>query len=161
MIRRGLVLDATAAGALRSTKHEDRHRAAVILAIAAADAGTVVPTSVRIEVGWDRRSPAWSGADRLVPHDDVLDTEVADLAAATLDRAPDPVADRGVHAGGRSRGPSVADRHVAVAAHRQARRPEVTVVEVLTSDAADISAVLHRLPKGHSPIVVRAPSRRS
>jgi hypothetical protein len=144
--RRRLVLDATAAGALRSTRRQDRHRAAVILAIAAADAGTTVPTSVRVEVGWDRRSPAWSGADRLVPHDDVLDTAAADLAASTLDPAP-------ARSG---RAPSVADRHVAVAAHRQGSRGDVTVVDVLSSDAGDVRAVLDRLPRADGQIDVRA-----
>lgn len=144
--RRRLVLDATAAGALRSTERQDRHRAAVVLAIAAADAGTTVPTSVRVEVGWDRRSPAWSGADRLVRHDDALDTAAADLAAATLDPAP-------VRSG---RAPSVADRHVAVAAHRCASRGDVTVVDVLTSDAGDVRAMLDRLPPPEHPIDVRA-----
>jgi hypothetical protein len=163
--RRGLVLDATAAGALRSTQREDRHRAAAILAIAAADAGTVVPTSVRIEAGWDRRSPAWSGADRLVPRDDALDTEVADLATGTLDPTQAPAPDRGVDGSGRSRRPSVVDRHVAVAAHRQARRPDIAVVEVLTSDAQDIGTMLARLPTPEHPVDVhalgptRAPSR--
>jgi hypothetical protein len=144
--RRRLVLDATAAGALRSTRRQDRHRAAVILAIAAADAGTTVPTSVRVEVGWDRRSPAWSGADRLVPHDDVLDTAAADLAASTLDPSR-------VRSG---RAPSVADRHVAVAAHRQGSRGDVTVVDVLSSDAGDVRAVLDRLPRADGQIDVRA-----
>jgi hypothetical protein len=147
--RRRLVLDATAAGALRSTERQDRHRAAVVLAIAAADAGTTVPTSVRVEVGWDRRSPAWSGADRLVPDDDALDAAAADLAASTLDPAP-------ARSG---RAPSVADRHVAVAAHRNASRGDVTVLDVLTSDAGDIRTVLDRLPPPERPIDVRALSR--
>lgn len=141
--RRHLVLDATAAGALAATAPVDARRAAVLLAIAAADAGTTVPTSVRVEVAWDRRAPRWAGANRLVPDDDVLDRTSADLAAGT-------------HAAGRI---AVADRHVAVAAHRRAQRPDVTVVEVLTGDVADVRAVLDHLPpataRTRSPIDVR------
>ena len=144
--RRHLVLDATAAGALAATEPVDARRAAVVLAIAAADAGTTVPTSVRVEVAWDRRASRWAGANRLVPDDDVLDRASADLAAGT-------------HAAGADGAAAVADRHVAVAAHRRAQRPGVTVVEVLTGDMADVRAVLDHLPpvtaRAHGPIDVR------
>ena len=79
---RRLVLDASAAGALRSTALRDQRRAAVLLAITAADSGVSVPTSVRVEVAWDRRSAAWSSANRLVREDDVLDARVADRHVA-------------------------------------------------------------------------------
>jgi hypothetical protein len=135
------VLDASAAGALRSTALHDQRRAAVVLAIAAADAGVSVPTSVRVEVAWDRRSAAWSSANRLVREDDELDARVADLAAAT---AASPK-------------PSVADRHVAVAAHLHAVAHGTGAVEVLTSDVTDVRSVLDALPHGPGAIDVRRP----
>lgn len=150
---RRLVLDATAAGALVSTEPHDARRAAVLLAIAAADAGVAVPTSVRVEVGWDRRDPAWSNANRLVGEDDVLDTATADTAAAsmTAQRRLHPVDTDQRRA---SRSPSVVDGHVAVAAHRRAAAAARTaggeepgVVEVLTADVAHVRSVLDVLPR--------------
>lgn len=144
LLGRRLVLDATAVDALRSQRQTDLLRAAVLLAIAAADAGVTVPTSVRVEAAWDRRSSGWTGADRFAREDHLLDPTVADLAAGTHDPAP-----------ATTRRPSVADRHGAVAAHRQSARPGVSVVEVLTADVTDIRAVLDRLPTLERPIDVR------
>lgn len=138
--RRRVVLDATAADVLRSTAPRDERRAAVMTTIFSADGGAVVPTSVRVETGWDRRSPEWAGANRLVREDDVLDRATADLSAAARSAAGAPRTSR------RAAGPSVADRHVATAALRQAERSDIQVVEVLTGDYDDIRAVLDRLP---------------
>ena len=149
---RRLVLDASAAEALRSTARHDQRRAAVVLAIAAADAGVSVPTSVRIEVAWDRRSAAWSNANRLARTDDELDASTADLAAATVS-GPAPA---GKPSGQPSSQPSVADRHVAVAAHLHAVIDGTVTVEVLTSDVTDVHSVLDALPGAPSPVDVRS-----
>lgn len=145
---RRLVLDATAVDAFRSTRAEDRRRSEVLLAIAAADGGTTVPTSVRVETGWDRRAAAWSNANRLVPTDDALDAPAADLAAATRDPGAEAAS---------GRAPSLADRHVAVAAHRATgpRGGGHRIIEVLTADVDDVRTVLDRLPPTTHPIEVR------
>lgn len=136
--RRHLVLDAGAAGSLTATRPGDRRRAEVLAAIAAADGAVVVPTSVRVEVGWDRRAPRWAGANRLVRRDDALDRPAADAAARL----------------GAVGGRGVADAHVVVAALRVGATPRVgaplrveatvgrDVVEVLTSDPDDVEALL-------------------
>lgn len=143
--RRRVVLDATAADVLRSTAPRDERRAAVMTTIFSADGGAVVPTSVRVETGWDRRSPEWAGANRLVREDDVLDRATADLSAAARSAAGRSAAGA-PRTSRRAAGPSVADRHVATAALRQAERPDIQVVEVLTGDCDDMRAVLDRLP---------------
>lgn len=142
--RRRVVLDATAAGALRSDAPGDARRAVVMATILSANGGAVVPTSVRIETGWDRRSPEWAGANRLVRDDDVLDRVAADLGAAERSAAAQSTAGA-ARTSRRAPSPSVADRHVATAALRQAERPDIQVVEVLTGDVDDIRAVLDRL----------------
>mgnify|MGYP001557533594 CR=1 FL=1 len=128
--RRRLVLDSGAAGALRSERPGDRRRAAVLAAIAAADGGVAVPTSVRVEVGWDRRDPRWAGANRLVRDDDALDRAAGDVAAALQARL-----ERGI-----------ADAHVVATALRS----DADVVEVLTSDPDDVGALLARVGGGSS-----------
>jgi predicted nucleic acid-binding protein len=85
------------------------------------DARLVVPTTVRVEAGWDRRAPESALVNRLGIADHVLDGEAADRAASL----------RTQH------GVSPADAHVGAAAHHHAGGDVV----VLTSDPGDIAAV--------------------
>jgi hypothetical protein len=79
----------------------------------------IVPTTVRVEAGWDRTDPAGANANRLArPRDHILDTVAADRAA--LLRAAADV--------------SVVDACVAQAAEA-APRPAV----IVTSDAQDMT----------------------
>lgn len=121
---RHLVLDDEAVRALLSTRARDRTRAAVIEAIAAANGRRVVPTAVRGEAGWRRSDPRAANANRLVPSDDALDRRGADRVVQL--RAAVPAA-------------SVVDASVAVAAERISASDDV--VEVLTSDVDDLSAL--------------------
>ncbi|MGH3693185.1 MAG: hypothetical protein ACRDRX_04160 [Pseudonocardiaceae bacterium] len=123
---RHLVLDNQAAQALTSGRAHDRRRAAVVTAIMAANGTVVVPTAVRVEAGWRRRDPAAAGANRLVRNDVSLDSVDADRAVQLRRLVPSA---------------SVVDATVAVAAERVATDVPCTVVEVLTSDVPDISAL--------------------
>ena len=80
-----------------------------------------VPTSVRVEAGWDRTAPAWAFLNRLRIADAALDTTHADAAAAIRSRA----------------GVSVADAHLG-ALIRSASSERVTVI---TSDPDDMRVV--------------------
>lgn len=123
---RHLVLDNEAAQALSSTRAHDRRRASVVAAIVAANGRVAVPTAVRVEAGWRRRDPAAAVANRLVGHDVPLDRPDADRAVQLRRLVPTA---------------SVVDTTVAVAAERVAAEAPCTVVEVLTSDFPDISAL--------------------
>ncbi|MGH3897812.1 MAG: hypothetical protein ACRDTA_06060 [Pseudonocardiaceae bacterium] len=123
---RHLVLDNEAAQALSSSRTHDRQRASVVAAIIAANGRVVVPTAVRVEAGWRRRDPAAAGANRLLSNDVALDSAGADRAVQ-LRRLVSTA--------------SVVDATVAVAAERVAADVPCAVVEVLTSDVADISAL--------------------
>jgi hypothetical protein len=57
----------------------DRRRRAVAIQL-------VVPTAVRVEVGWDRTSPAWVFPNRLRIVDSPLDAARASTAAGIRDR---------------------------------------------------------------------------
>lgn len=80
-----------------------------------------VPTSVRVEAGWDRRNQAWALANRLGITDMALDQTVADVAAEIRNGL-------GTHI-------SVADAHLGAVA--QGVDSEVTVI---TNDPEDITA---------------------
>lgn len=123
---RHLVLDNEAAQALASTRNGDKRRAAVVEAIVAANGRAVVPTAVRVEAGWRRRDPSAANANRLVSND------------APLDRVD---ADRAVELRRLVSTASVVDAAVAVAAERVAADVAGAIVEVLTSDVVDISAL--------------------
>lgn len=81
----------------------------------------VVPTTVRVEAGWDRSSPAWAFPHRLRIADIPLDTAYASAAAAIRRRT----------------GVSVADAHLG-AVIRAAPASQITV---LTSDPGDMRLV--------------------
>lgn len=123
---RFVVLDNEAARALLSTRSSDPTRATVVQALTASNGRPSVPLAVRVEAGWRRGDPAAANANRLVPED------------AALDR---PGADRAVELRGRCPTASVVDATVAVAAERRARSQPEGVVEVLTSDVTDLSAL--------------------
>ncbi|MGH3871845.1 MAG: hypothetical protein ACRDSR_10095 [Pseudonocardiaceae bacterium] len=123
---RHLVLDNEAAQALSSSRRHDRRRASVVAAIVAANGTVVVSTAVRVEAGWRRRDPTTATANRLVSNDVALDRADADRAVQLRRLVPTA---------------SVVDATVAVAAERVAADVPCAVVEVLTSDVADISAL--------------------
>jgi len=81
----------------------------------------VVPTTVRVEAGWDRSVPAWAFLNRLLIGDVALDGSTANLAASIL-------ADARV---------SVADAHIGAVIQSAA----ATKVTVITSDPGDIRRV--------------------
>ena len=128
---RTVVLDNEAVQALVDPSHR-RHRRvlAVVEAVAARNlrrAGTVrlvVPTSVRVEAGWDRRTPGAAAINRLRTDDHTLDAGAADRAAGV--RSALTV--------------SVADAHLA-AAIATTDGPHA----VLTSDVQDLRAVADHL----------------
>lgn len=123
---RHLVLDNEAAQALASGRPHDRRRAAVVTAIMAANGTVVVPTAVRVEAGWRRRDPAAAGANRLVSNDVPLGGVDADRAVQLRRLVPNA---------------SVVDATVIVVAERIATDTTCAVVEILTSDVPDISAL--------------------
>ena len=125
-VGRHLVLDNQAVSAL--LRGPQAKRCQVIEALAAADGGSVVPSAVRVEAGWDRRAGPAASANRLVVDDDALDRHGADRAAEL--RASVAAA-------------SVVDACVAVAAERAAARGDP--VEILTSDPGDMTALATHL----------------
>lgn len=123
---RHLVLDNEAAQALSSTRARDRRRASVVEAIVAANGRVAVPTAVRVEAGWRRRDPGSAGANRLVGTDVALDRVSADRAVQLRRLVP---------------AASVVDTTVAVTAEHLAADTPCAIVEVLSSDVADMSAL--------------------
>ena len=121
---RHLVLDTEAASALLSSTQVNPKRAAVITAVAAANGERVVPTAVRGEARWDRTDPGAANANRLITADDVLDRPGANRVAQLRRLVPRA---------------SVVDAAVALAAERVG--PGAGVVEVLTSDVADLQSL--------------------
>ena len=86
---RTVVLDNEAVQALLDPDHRKHRRALSVVEAVAARAKVrsgavrlVVPTAVRVEAGWNRRSPKAAAINRLRAHDANLDTESADSAAA-------------------------------------------------------------------------------
>jgi uncharacterized protein (DUF1778 family) len=124
---RALVLDNEAVQALRD-EHHPKHRQ--VLAHLAGIVGrrrrghevsAAVPTSVRVEAGWDRTQPEAAAINRLRVVDYALDAATANVAAAIADRLA----------------VSVADAHVG-AVIRSLPHDEVVA---LTSDPDDIARV--------------------
>ncbi len=86
---RTVVLDSEAIQALTDPAHRKHRRVLAVVEVAASRnlrrAGAVrlvVPTSVRVEAGWNRREPDAAAANRLRVDDFALDTPAADDAAA-------------------------------------------------------------------------------
>lgn len=123
---RHLVLDNAAAAALLSARPQDSARAAVVEALAAANGRRIVPTTVRVEAGWDRTDPRAANGNRLLGAgtDVVLDRTGANRAVQLRRAVPTA---------------SVVDVGVAVAAE-DVGGPG-TVVEILTSDVDDFRSL--------------------
>ena len=123
-----VILDSEAVSALSSPQHAKAATVLAHLKVAATrrrkgmPLGVVVPTSVRVEAGWDRTAPSWSFANSLRIADQPLDTGAADCAAGMSARLQ----------------VSVADAHLGATI---AAAPVGDVVTVLTSDPQDLSAV--------------------
>ena len=122
-----VILDNEAIQALASPSHsKHRHALAYVQVIAsrkqrAIDIQTVVPTTVRVEAGWDRASRAGAFLNRLRITDSPLDPAAANTAA-------------GIRAWS---GVSVADAHIG-AVIGSAQDVRITVV---TSDPAGVRRI--------------------
>jgi hypothetical protein len=127
-----VLLDNEAVQSLRDPAH--RHHRRVISHVQvvagrkrrAADIDVLVPTSVRVEAGWDRTAYTWALANRLRIRDAPLDSAAADVGAAIR----------------RQTGVSVADAHLG-AAIRSSTAERITV---LTSDPGDVLRVAGERP---------------
>ena len=128
---RHLVLDNEAVSGLLATAPQHAKRAEVLEAIMAANGRTVVPTAVRCEALWDRTQPTAAAANLHVKDDDPLDRPAANRNVQL--RTVVPTA-------------SLVDASVVVSAERL---PGGDVVEILTSDPADITALA-----GHAGVTV-------
>ncbi len=122
-----IVLDNEAVQALEDARHA-RHRAVLahVVGVAqrrrkGASLRVVVPTSVRVEAGWNRTSPGSSLLNRLRVVDLPLDASSANLAASIVSIT----------------GVSVADAHLGAAM----RAIDDGDVVVLTSDPGDMVRV--------------------
>ena len=124
---RAVVLNNEAVQALRDTHHpKHRHVLAHLSGIVSRrqrgrEVSAMVPTSVRVEAGWDRTQPQAAAINRFRVGDHALGTVSANVAAAIADELDVSVAD--AHAG---------------AAIRSLPHDEVVV---LTSDPDDIMRV--------------------
>lgn len=119
---RTIILDNEAVQAMWPDHRKHRAIAAHLVAVVArrrrgADVKAVVPTTVRVEAGWNRTSPQASHANRFRVVDAPLDSATANDAADIVRRV----------------GVSVADAHVGAVA-----RATTGDVVVLTSDPADV-----------------------
>lgn len=125
---RAVVLDNEAVQALRDDRHPKHRQVLAHLAgiverrRRGRQVSAIVPTSVRVEAGWDRTQPAAAAINRLRVVDHVLDAATGNVAAAIVDELA---------------GVSVADAHLG-AAIRSLPHDEVVV---LTSDPGDITRV--------------------
>lgn len=122
-----VLLDNEAIQALRDTAHTKHRRVVSHVQVAtsrkrrAAALQIAVPTAVRVEAGWDRRSPAWAFPNSLRIVDAPLDTNHADDAAVIRMR----------------QSVSVADAHVGAVIHSTA----ATRIAVISSDPDDMPKV--------------------
>jgi hypothetical protein len=124
---RTIVLDNEAVQALADSTHV-KHRT-VVAHLAGAVArrrrgtfvDTVVPTTVRVEAGWDRSAPGAAAINRFRLRDHVLDATAANLAASIQGRC----------------GLGPADAHIGAAV----RSVSSGDVAVLTSDPSDTAVV--------------------
>lgn len=123
---RYVILDSEAVQAL-DPAHSKHRRVLSHIQVAAgrkrrsSEVDVAVPTTVRVEAGWDRTSPRWAYANRFRIRDLVLGKAEANVAAGIR------------HASG----VSVADAHIG-AAIRSAPHSEIAV---LTSDPEDVAVV--------------------
>jgi hypothetical protein len=127
IVRRTVVLDNEAVQVLLDLHHPKHRRLNAIMEAVIRkrkrhpDAvHLVVPTSVRVEAGWNRTDPRAAGINRLSIRDHELDERAANLAATIRS----------------SLGISVADAHLGVVL-QQTRSPHT----VYTSDASDVRRI--------------------
>ena len=117
------MLDSEAVAAFSGDRHPKRRRVLSYLTVVASrkrraiDMRLVVPTTVRVEAGWDRTSPDWAFANSQRVGDDVLTRERANNGARIRE----------------AWGLSVADCHLGSLV--QALEDDVAVI---TSDRGDI-----------------------
>jgi hypothetical protein len=130
---RTVVLDNEAVQALASVTH-GKHRTVISHlegVVSRRRRGNVVeavvPTSVRVEAGWDRSHPDAAALNRLRVHDQVLDAPTANAAAA--------IVAAGVVT-------SVADAHLGATVQRLA----TDEIVVITSDPKDMAAACAPTP---------------
>ena len=129
-----VVLDNEAVQALSSPDHPKHRKLLSHMQVIATrkkkaeQIAIVVPTSVRVEAGWDRTNRAWALANRLGIADVGLDAGHANLATSIRGRV-------GSHI-------SVVDAHVGTVIQSSTSQR----VTVITSDPADISAVAEATP---------------
>lgn len=124
---RSIVLDNEAVQALADSTHA-KHRT-VVAHLAGAVArrrrgtvvDTVVPTTVRVEAGWDRGAPGAAAINRFRLRDHALDAPAANLAASIQGRC----------------GLGPADAHIGAAVQSVSSGDVI----VLTSDPSDIAVV--------------------
>ena len=126
-MKRLVLLDNEAVQALADPAHRKHRHVLDELRIVASRTtrgvriGVAVPTTVRVEAGWDRASSAWALVNRLRIADVPLSAEHADAAAGIRKRT----------------GVSVADAHLGSAIRNAAQRH----VTVITSDPRDMRVV--------------------
>lgn len=124
-----MVLDNEAVQALADPRHRKHRRVIAHLQVvadrkrSAARIAVVVPTSVRVEVGWDRTEPRWALANQVGITDVALDAAHSNVAVA-------------IRLGLRER-VSVVDAHVGSVVQLSAAER----VTVISSDPADMKAV--------------------
>lgn len=125
---RVVVLDNEAVQALLDPAHRKHRRVLAAVEVVAARRGRgvgagrlVVPTAVRVEAGWDRRTSGAAGINRLRVEDAPLDRGAADRASEVQ----------------RELGVSVADAHLAAVLGDSAPAR----FAVLTSDASDVRRI--------------------
>jgi hypothetical protein len=129
---RVVLLDNEAVQALGDPSHPEHRRVLSHVQVVAqrklraVELVVAVPTTVRVEAGWNRTDPRWAFADRLRVGDEPLDTAQANAASAVRQRA----------------GVSVPDAHLG-AVIEAAAADQVTV---LTSDPNDIKAAAGTKP---------------
>jgi predicted nucleic acid-binding protein len=120
-----VLLDNEAVHALADPSHRKHHQVVAYAHIASRSktrtmtVSVAVPSTVRVEAGWDRTAPAWAFINRLGITDIPLDARHANAAAAIRNRT----------------GVSVADAHLGAA---MLTADQVTVV---TSDPDDMRVV--------------------
>jgi predicted nucleic acid-binding protein len=122
-----ILLDNEAVQALGAVEHPKHRRVLSHVQVVtqrkrrAVPVNIQVPTTVRVEAGWDRTAASWAFANRLTIADVVLDAAQANTAASIRKRTQ----------------ASVADAHLGAVI----RSNDAEQVTVLTSDPADARAV--------------------
>ena len=132
-----VVFDNEAVVALRSASSPEHRKVVSHLQVVAqrkrraVAVSIVVPTTVRVEAGWDRTAADWAFANQVGVADVALSAPLANLAAAIRFSGRNPI--------------SVADSHIGAIV----RSSSATRVTVLSSDPSDMRAAC-----GDTPVVI-------